>query len=155
MNNDDLGAHFWASHWWLIFIAIWFVFGLAGMWLRHLRHRDMMKMIQGYAAQGKEPPEALVAALTRPSNWRGDAMSPYGYRFGLYRTMRRTMLLLSLAAAFVLLWFLQQNNLMVLDNDPDTTHGFLTAAIILGTLGFGSLLLWIFHPERRDRLNKP
>src|SRR5690242_3486781 len=107
---DGNNWHFWWFPWWMIFPLMWFAFGMFGMWMSHIRHRDMMRMIETYAAQGKEPPAELVAALSRPRSrsewraerdaWRGDYWERRYDRYGPFRTTWRAVIFLSLAFGF-------------------------------------------------------
>jgi hypothetical protein len=155
MHDQNSWFLFWTANWWLGIVAIWFLFGFVGMVLRHMRHRDMIKLIQNYAAQGKEPPQALMTALSQPTTWRGDPATGASYRYGYYRTMRRGVLCVALATAFGVLAFLMSTGKLVHEHGSTDPTGFTMAAIILGLLGAAFLLAAAFHPERRNNLNKP
>lgn len=161
MNARDYFMHFWWFPWWMIFPLMWFVFGLFAMYMRHQRHRDMMNLIERYAAQGKEPPEAVLNAMSRPGRndwraydgngeWRADYFS---YRYSPFRCLRRGVILLSLAGAFFAMDYMH-----VLPDEVrnEGVHPFLIPAIILGALGVGSLVIAMFSlgsksDNRRDR----
>jgi hypothetical protein len=71
----------WDRHWWLIIIlaalAVPIVQAIFEPWNRYLRYRrqrDAMETLKVYAAQGREPPPAVLAALGgRPFRWRAAA----------------------------------------------------------------------------------
>src|SRR5690349_17227462 len=61
---------FWETHWWLIIILAVFaaplVQALFGPWRRYLQYRerrDAIEALKTYAAQGREPPAEVLAAL--------------------------------------------------------------------------------------------
>ena len=54
------------SYWWLIFPMAWFVYSGFTSFLNYRRQRDTLKLIQAYAEQGQEPPEALLRVLDQP-----------------------------------------------------------------------------------------
>jgi hypothetical protein len=60
----------WDRHWWLIIILAAFavpivqaIFEPWNRYLRYRRQRDAMETLRVYAAQGREPPPAVLAAL--------------------------------------------------------------------------------------------
>ena len=61
------------SFWWLIFPVMGFVFGGFGMWMGHRRSERALDILKTYAAQGKEPPPEVLAAI------RGDVTGANGY----------------------------------------------------------------------------
>jgi hypothetical protein len=135
------------------------------MWMRHQRLRDMMRMFETYAAQGKEPPPAMVEALSRGNrhgdwndrysrrydrdDWAGDWWS---YRYSRFGIMRRAVVLLSLSAAFFMIDYMQVFGDRI---NERAGHVFLIPAIILGALGAGSLLMLMFHDKHPDDRNRP
>ena len=148
----------------MIFPLMWFAFGMFGMWMSHIRHRDMMRMIETYAAQGKEPPKELIDALSRPRgrrDWQYAQPDDYWMRrydrYGPYRTTWRAIVFLSLAMGFGFLSFTGYAGFW------SYNHGrgdgafpvFMILAIVFGALGAGALAMMMFHPERRDRLDDP
>ena len=57
-------AFLW-SFWWLIFPAMWFVFGIVRMVLRNDYERHRLRIIKSYVDQGKDIPDALARELNR------------------------------------------------------------------------------------------
>ena len=59
--------HMWFiwSYWWLVFPAMWFVFGIVRMVLRNDYERQRLRIIKSYLDQGKDIPEALARELRR------------------------------------------------------------------------------------------
>jgi hypothetical protein len=68
---------FWEGHWWLIIIlaalAVPIVQALFEPWRRYLDYRerrDAIEALKVYAAQNKEPPPDVLAALSGGRGWR-------------------------------------------------------------------------------------
>ncbi len=69
-------AIFW-SFWWLIFPIMGFVFGGFRMWLAHRQSQQAMEILKTYAAQGKDPPPEVMAAVTGAATGAGPYGGPY------------------------------------------------------------------------------
>lgn len=64
------------SYWWLLFPLAWFVFGGFSSFLNYRRQKDTLRLIETYAKQGQQPPEALLRLVEQPIDaeseaWRG------------------------------------------------------------------------------------
>lgn len=72
------------SFWWLIFPIMGFVFGGFRMWLAYRHSQQAMEILKTYAAQGKDPPPEVMAAVTGAQNGAapGGYGSPYGGPYG-------------------------------------------------------------------------
>jgi hypothetical protein len=64
---------FWRDHWWIIIPLAAFTIPLAGIvfsslntWMHYRQKREALEVIRTYAAQGKDPPPELIAALGHP-----------------------------------------------------------------------------------------
>lgn len=75
---------FWRDHWWLIVPLAAFAIPIAGIafagfnsWLHYRHRREALEVIRTYAAQGKDPPPEVVAAL-------GAAPAGYDPNYGAY-----------------------------------------------------------------------
>jgi hypothetical protein len=135
MGGFDEG--WWASHWWLLFPILGFAVAFYSMWLQHRRSRDWLELMKTYAQQGKEPPASLTNVATGGDwNWNhryhGDRS-----RFGDFR---RAIILGVLAGAFGYLYYYR----------PEHNDGFGIAAVILGALAVGFLLMAMFRPRSAD-----
>ena len=63
MYYDNEGLNFLADFWWLAFPLCWLGIEAAKGWARQQRGRQITKLAQTYAEQGKEPPPAILEAL--------------------------------------------------------------------------------------------
>lgn len=135
MGGFDEG--WWASHWWLLFPILGFVMVFYSMWLEHRRKRDWMDVIKSYAAQGKEPPASLTQAsgMDLRSQWHTN-----GQRHSRYYDLRRAIFLGVLGGTFALLHYYGTMN----------SRGFGIAAIVLGALAAGFLLMALVPRPRSD-----
>ena len=75
---------FWSEHWWIIIPLAAFTIPLAGIvfssvntWLHYRQKQAALEVIRTYAAQGKDPPPELIAAL-------GTGRPDYGAYYGNY-----------------------------------------------------------------------
>ena len=84
---------FWRDHWWIIVPLAAFTIPLAGIvfsglntWLHYRHRRDALEVIRTYAAQGKDPPPEVTAALGGFGDYDaygpGPASPETGYAFG-------------------------------------------------------------------------
>ncbi len=55
--NDTLRT--FSHYWWLVFPAMWMVFGLARMIMRMNYDTERLRILKSYADQGKDIPEIL------------------------------------------------------------------------------------------------
>lgn len=53
------------DYWWLMFPLAWALGAAWQGWLRSQARRDELRLVQAYAAAGKEPPAELIKALRR------------------------------------------------------------------------------------------
>lgn len=72
---------FW-SFWWLIFP----IMGFAGygfrIWAAHRQSQQAMEILKTYAAQGKEPPPEVMAAVTGMQQGAMNPNNPYNPNYG-------------------------------------------------------------------------
>lgn len=152
-------AIFW-SFWWLIFPIMGFVFGGFRMWLAHRQSQQAMEILKTYAAQGKEPPPEVMAAVTGmqsgavpppggpypPYNygpgawggpWSGWGWSRGGYWRGPLWAWSRVVTFAAIAIGFTFAGQYWGNA------DADAVKAFNLVAIIMGVLavGFGFMAL--------------
>jgi hypothetical protein len=136
MGGFDEG--WFASHWWLLFPILGFAIAFYSMWLEHRRKRDWLDLMKTYAQQGKEPPATLTnAAAAGDWNWGG---SHSQYRGSRFHDVRRAIFMGVLAGAFGYLYYFR----------PEHNEGFGIAAVVLGALAVGFLLMSIFRPRSAD-----
>lgn len=136
----DLFDHYW----WLLFPIMGFAFGGFGMWLNYKRSRDALDLIKTYAAQGKEPPEALLRAVAG-GEWGGDWDSRRSerraWRAGPYGEIRRVVTFAALAFGFgVAAWW---------TGDENVRLAFGVVAIVMGIVGLGSLVIAVLGFQNR------
>ncbi len=74
-------GYFIFGFWWLIFPLMGFVFGGYNMYLQHRRSQQAMEVLKAYAAQGKDPPPEVMAAVTGVYGG-GPAAPPPGAPYG-------------------------------------------------------------------------
>lgn len=138
------------SFWWLIFPLMGFVFGGWGMFLNYRRSQQAMEVLKAYAAQGKDPPPEVMAAVTGaqagmppPASPYAGYPPPYAYGWGWgrwgwrgpYWVWSRVITFSAIAIGFTLAgkyWG---------DGDADAAKAFHLVAIIMGVLavGFGAM----------------
>ena len=143
------------SFWWLIFPLMGFVFGGFGMFMNYRRSQQAMDVLKTYAAQGKDPPPEVMAAITGAQSDQHPGGYPpyppyggpwaYGYgrwgRWGGWRgpywAWSRVVTFAAIAIGFTFAgqyWG---------DADADAVKAFHLVAIIMGVLavGFGAMAL--------------
>jgi hypothetical protein len=54
---------FWFAYWWLLFPLAGMAYGAFGMWLNYKRSYQAMEVLKAFAANGREPPAEVMAAL--------------------------------------------------------------------------------------------
>lgn len=141
--NED----WWAAHWWLLFPIFGFLMAFYSMWLQHRRSRDWMEVMKTYAQQGKEPP----ASMTPPGDAWGNPWDGrrggfyYGMRRWPFFDVRRGIFFGVLAGAF---YYLYQHN-------PAQNDGFGIAAIILGALAIGYIVMALIPRPKADEPPRP
>jgi hypothetical protein len=132
-------AAWWAKHWWLLFPILGFAIAFYSLYLDHRRKRGWMDLMRTYAQQGKEPPASLTNAATSGDwQWHGPP-AHYGHS-GRFSDVRRAIILGVLAAAFGYLYV----------HNADTNSGFGIAAVVLGALAVGFLIIAIVRPRSAD-----
>jgi len=134
------------QYWWLLFPIMGFAFGGFGMWLNYRRSRDALDLIKTYAAQGKEPPEALIRAVSG-EEWSGGLArserraARHEYRWGPYGELRRVIIFGGLALGFGLgAWW---------SGDENVRLAFGVVAIVMGFVGIGSLIIAVLQFSNR------
>jgi hypothetical protein len=131
-------AQWFAKHWWLLFPILGFAVAFYSMYLDHRRKRGWMDLMRTYAEQGKEPPANLTNAATS-GDWHWNGPPAYHGRSRFW-DVRRAIFLGVLAGAFALLHYYGSMN----------TRGFGIAAIVLGALAAGFLLMALIPRPRSD-----
>jgi hypothetical protein len=119
-----------------MFPILGFAIAFYSMWLEHRRKRDWLDLMKTYAQQGKEPPASL-ANVAAAGDWRWHAGTYRGSRFWDFR---RAIFMGALAGAFGYLYYFR----------PAHNEGFGIAAVILGALAVGFLLMSILRPKSAD-----
>lgn len=135
------------KYWWLMFPLAGFAFGGFGMWLNYRRSRDALDLIKTYAAQGKEPPEALLRAVRGGdwedwnTGWEPRRSERRALRSGAYGEARRVITFGALALGFGLAaWW---------SGDENVRLAFGVVAIVMGFVGLGSLVIAILAFKNR------
>ena len=137
-------ADWWARHWWLMFPIFGFIVAFYSMWLQHRRSRDWLALMRTYAEQGKEPPASL-ANLASSGDMRWGAASSHYWRRSPLLDVRRAIFMGVLSGAFAYLYY----------HDPIRNDGFGIAAVILGALALGYLLMAPFRSKSDDTPSAP
>ena len=135
---DDV---WWEHHWWLLFPILGFGIAFFSIWLQHRRARDWMSLMRTYAEQGKEPPSS-IAGMTPDgwgNQWGGRHAYYYGRRMPLF-DLRRGIFFAVLSGAFFYLYYYR----------PEHNEGFGIAAVIVGALALGWILISLLPRPRMD-----
>lgn len=141
------------SFWWLVFPLMGFLFGGWGMFLNYRRSQQAMEVLKTYAAQGKDPPPEVMAAVTGAQGGMPPPGAPYpaypppyaygwgwsrwgGWR-GPYWAWSRVVTFAAIAIGFTFAgqyWG---------DADADAVKAFHLVAVIMTVLavGFGAMAL--------------
>lgn len=67
---------FLAGYWWVLFPLFGMLIPIVAMIAGNSRAKEMLRLMQSYAAQGKEPPPELLAMTNRTLNEIGDSDKP-------------------------------------------------------------------------------
>lgn len=88
------------SYWWLLFPLSWFVFGGFSSFLNYRRQQATLKLIETYAKQGQQPPEALLRVLERPIDAETESRTYGSPSGGMNGSLFSLVLFTILAAGF-------------------------------------------------------
>jgi hypothetical protein len=165
------------SFWWLIFPLMGFVFAGWGMYLNHRRSQNAMEILRAYAAQGKDPPPEVLAAVTgvQPGAAPGAApgvasgvppygvppYSPYawgpwgwGWGWGSRWAWRGPMWMWSRVVIFaaIAIGFGMAGQY---GDEPHTDHAFHMVAIVMSVLAVGFGFMALMHTLFTRNAPKP
>jgi hypothetical protein len=154
------------SFWWLIFPLFGFAMVFAGMLTSYLTQRERLKIIQTYAAQGKDPAEVArvlglqagpadsrwsggvdPAAAPNPAYYWGPGYRRYWRRWGPYRDWRTFITMACVSGGFYWAASFTQNE--------DSYRAFYFVSIITGVIAAGALAMAILSTVLRCTLNPP
>lgn len=123
---------FLAGYWWILFPLFGMVIPIVSIVADNSRAKEMLRLMQSYAAQGKEPPPELLAMTNRTLNEIGDSDKPD--RNGRWWTV---VAFAAGAGGFgAAYWFLR--------GTEDWAWVFLALTVAAGVLAVGGFLIALF-----------
>ena len=127
------------SYWWLLFPLGWFAIYAFSSFLNYRRQRATLKLIETYAKNGQQPPDALLKVLERPIDAETESQT-YGLERGgggLY-----SLVLFSVMAAGF--------GYASYADIYGAGDAFLIVAFVMGALALATAVTMLFRRPRRD-----